>query len=50
MKKDLLSVIIPTFNREVSIIRRAVDSVKKQTYPYIEILIIDDNKITVKAL
>lgn len=44
MKKDLLSVIIPTFNRKLSIISRAIESVKKQTYPYIEILIIDDNK------
>ena len=44
MKKNLLSVIIPTFNRKLSIINRAVESVKKQTYPYIELLIIDDNK------
>lgn len=44
MKKDLVSVIITTFHREVSIIKCAVESVKKQSYPYIEILVIDDNE------
>ena len=44
MKKNLLSVIIPTFHRELEFIIRAVNSVKKQSYPDIEILIIDDNE------
>ncbi len=43
MKEKLLSVIITTYERELQILDRAVFSVKNQTYPYIEIIIIDDN-------
>ena len=38
---ELVSVIIPTYNRD-SVINRALKSVIKQTYKNIEILIIDD--------
>lgn len=41
MPQPLVSIIIPTFNRETTIIR-AVDSVINQTYKNIEIIIIDD--------
>lgn len=41
MNKPLVSVIIPTYNRE-DVILRAVESVKNQTYKNIEIIIIDD--------
>ena len=44
MNKSLLSVIIPTFNRKVSTLERAIKSVQIQSYPYIEIIIVDDNK------
>lgn len=44
MQKNLLSVIIPTFDRQISIIDRAVKSIQMQTYPDIEIVIVDDNK------
>lgn len=44
MQKDLLSVIIPTFHRELTIIERAVESIKCQSYFDIEILVIDDNE------
>ncbi len=44
MQKNLLSVIIPTFNRQISIVDRAVKSIRAQTYSYIEIIIVDDNK------
>lgn len=40
-KKDLVSVIIPTFNREDLLIE-SIDSVFKQTYRPIECIIIDD--------
>lgn len=43
MKEKLLSVIITTFERKIQILDRAVLSVKNQTYPYIEIIVIDDN-------
>jgi glycosyltransferase involved in cell wall biosynthesis len=41
MTDPLISVIIPTYNR-LEYIQQAIDSVLLQTYPYIEILVIDD--------
>ncbi|WP_289128473.1 glycosyltransferase family 2 protein [uncultured Clostridium sp.] len=41
---DLISVIIPTYNRK-SYLMEAIDSVLKQNYSNIEILIVDDNSI-----
>lgn len=38
---DLVSVIIPTYNRS-KLITRAVDSALRQTYPNCEIIVIDD--------
>lgn len=41
-KEELISVIIPTYNREKTIIR-AVESVLNQTYKNIELIVVDDN-------
>jgi len=38
---DLVSVIIPTYNREGTILR-AIDSVLNQTYKNIEVIVVDD--------
>ena len=38
----MISVIIPTYNRE-KLISRALESVVNQTYKDIEIIVIDDN-------
>lgn len=40
-KKPIFSVIIPTFNRG-KVIRRSIDSVLKQTFTDIELIVIDD--------
>jgi len=38
----LVSVVVPVFNTPERLIQRAVDSVMGQTYPYFELLIVDD--------
>lgn len=42
MNENLVSVVIPTYKRP-DMVSRAVDSVLKQTYPNIEIIVVDDN-------
>lgn len=45
-KQDLVSIIIPTYNRELYYISRAVKSIQQQTYKHYEIIIVDDNTDT----
>lgn len=40
-RNELISVIIPVYNRE-ALIKRAIDSVLNQTYKNIEVIVIDD--------
>ncbi len=42
----LVSVIIPTYKRTVEYLSRAVESVLNQTYPFVEIIVIDDSTET----
>lgn len=42
MENELVSVIIPTYNRYTELLR-AIDSVINQTYKNIEIIVVDDN-------
>jgi len=44
MDTPLVSVIIPTHNR-ASMLPRAIRSVQRQTYPHLEILVIDDASV-----
>lgn len=39
-----VSVVIPSYCRTIDILSKAVESVKKQEYPILEIIIVDDNK------
>lgn len=41
MNKDLISIIVPTYNREKTI-KKSIESLIKQTYEMIEIIIVDD--------
>ena len=41
MKKPIASVIIPVYNGE-KYIMETIDSVKQQTYPHVEIIVVDD--------
>lgn len=39
--KDLVSVVLPTYNRERTL-HRAINSVLQQTYHEIELIVVDD--------
>ncbi|SDJ27222.1 glycosyltransferase family A protein [Nonomuraea jiangxiensis] len=39
--RPLVSVIIPSYNRS-EVLRLCLDAVQKQTYPYIEVIVVDD--------
>ncbi len=51
-KKPLVSVIMATYNEPVSYITAAIESICHQTYPYLELLVIDDStkEETIKAI
>ncbi|MGB4664940.1 MAG: glycosyltransferase family 2 protein, partial [Bacteroidales bacterium] len=42
MSSIYFSVVLPAYNTPPGILRRAIDSVLNQTYPYFEIIIVDD--------
>ncbi len=42
-EKPLVSVVIPTYKRTVEYVSKAVESVINQTYPNVEIIVIDDS-------
>jgi len=42
MNEDLVSVIITTYKRDITILKRAISSVLEQTYKNIEIIIVND--------
>lgn len=42
---ELVSAIIPTYNREPYILHQAITSIRAQSYPFIEIMIINDNPL-----
>lgn len=43
MENTLVSAIITTYGRPFSLVKRAIDSVLHQTYPHIELILVDDN-------
>lgn len=42
MREPLVSVVIPTYNR-ASLVQRAIESVRQQTYENLEIIVVDDS-------
>lgn len=43
MKNTLVSVIVPSYKRNKQMVKRAIDSLLAQTYPHLEIILVDDN-------
>ena len=43
MNNPLVSAIITTYKREISVLEEAINSVEKQSYGNIEIIVVDDN-------
>jgi glycosyltransferase involved in cell wall biosynthesis len=41
MTPPLVSIVIPTYNR-ASLVQRAIDSALSQTYPNVEVVVVDD--------
>lgn len=42
---ETVSIVVPTYKREPEYLNRAIESLLQQTYPNIEIVVIDDNPI-----
>lgn len=40
--KDILTVVIPTYNEKEPLLRKAIEAILNQTYPYIELILVDD--------
>lgn len=40
----LVSVVIPSYNRTTTTLKRAVESIYRQSYPELEVIVVDDNK------
>lgn len=43
MIEGLVSVVITTYGRNINLLFQAIESVRKQTYEYIELIVVDDN-------
>lgn len=44
MNTDMISVIVPVYNVEDKI-NRCIESIIKQTYPHLDIILVDDGSI-----
>ena len=42
VNEELVSVVITTYKRSISVLQRAIDSVVGQTYAAIEIIVVND--------
>ena len=45
MKQQWVSVVIPSYERELTLVKRAIDSILNQSHPLVEVVLVDDNPL-----
>ena len=44
-RMDRISVVIPTYNERHDLLRKSIDTILNQTYPNIQLIVVDDGSL-----